>query len=54
MRASGVTGLLERFPDNPLVPEALAKRGEVYLAREDFTSALSDYQVIIVGGGCQG
>ncbi|MDF1812016.1 MAG: tetratricopeptide repeat protein [Verrucomicrobiales bacterium] len=43
----GITTLLERFPDNELVPQALAKRGEIYLTKEDFTSALADFQLII-------
>ncbi len=42
-----VTNLAERFPESPLVPQALAKRGEIWLLKEDFASAMRDFQAII-------
>lgn len=45
--AKAATDLIEKFPESTLVPEALAKRGETFLLKEDFTSALADFETVI-------
>jgi TolA-binding protein len=46
-KVSVLTQLVQKFPNSPLVPNAIYERGRAYMVMEDFKSAESDFNNVI-------